>query len=276
LRRQHPQAALAVLCLDERVEEILRASAPSVRILSLARLFEIEPDLERVRGERKPWEFYATAKPAYLHTLLAGLPGEEEVLAYIDADAFFFSNPLPVFEEEIMAHSIVVSPHRFSPGSMHLSIYGPYNAGFGIWRGDAEGRRCLRDWADDCRAWCHESVLPDGRFMNQGYLATWPGRYRAVRATRHPGINLAPWNVAAHSLRPEPGGMRVDDAPLVFFHFSGLARGQDGQWRANDIDNILRHPWVMDRLYVPYIAELEATRQYLLDNYGLDGVASVR
>ena len=58
-------------------------------------------------------------------------------------------------------------------------------------------------WRDDCLAWCDEQPQPDGRFMNQGYLNRWPERYSAVHPIRHPGVNLAPWNVDAHTLGRE-------------------------------------------------------------------------
>lgn len=275
LRRHQPSAELTVLCLDADVERILRAVAPSARLIGLARLVDAEPRLAALRAQRKTWEFYATAKAVYLHRLLEAL-ALDDVLAYVDADTCFHAAPLPAFAAELDAHSIVVSPHRYSPGAAHLSVYGPFNAGFGLWRADATARECLRDWAEACIAWCHETVMADGRFMNQGYLAAWPDRYAGVRIAGHPGINLAPWNVTAHTLQDSPDGLRVDGWPVVFFHFSNLARSHDGEWRTYDIADSLRHPLVMERLYVPYIAELEATRQYLLAHFGMEGTATVR
>lgn len=275
LRRHHPQAELTVLCMDKTVERILGDVARSACLVGLEGLIAAEPRLVAPRAERKAWEFFATAKPVFLRNLLDRL-GDGEVLAYVDADAFFLANPLPVLEEEIDGRSIVLSPHRYTPGAMHLAAYGPFNAGFGLWRADASGRRCLRDWAAECLEWCHETVTEDGRFMNQGYLAAWPGRYEGVHVCAHPGVNLAPWNVTAHVLRQAPWGLLVDDRPIVFFHFSNLARTRAGEWRTYDIDNALRHPLVMDALYVPYIAELEATRAYLRERHGLEGTATVR
>jgi len=166
-------------------------------------------------------------------------------------------------------------PHRFSASLQHLEAYGVFNAGWIYWRNDARGRRAVADWRDDCLSWCGETAEPDGRFMNQGYLTSWPQRYAGVHVIRHPGVNLAPWNVAAHRLGCDAGAVTVDGKPLVFYHFSGMVRDPAGRWFSTypfecQIDLLC------SAIYHPYIRAVEAERRRLLQQYGIDGTGSVR
>src|SRR5436853_347453 len=95
------------------------------------------------------------------------------------------------------AHVMLRSLRRHDPAA---EWFGRFNAGCIYWKNDPVGRRCLIDYRADCIAWCAPQSMPDGRFMNQGYLTAWPQRYAGVHVIRHPGVNLAPWNIAGHSI----------------------------------------------------------------------------
>jgi hypothetical protein len=41
---------------------------------------------------------------------------------------------------------------------------------------------------------------------------------------RHPGANLAPWNIDAARIGLTRHGVQVDERPLVFYHFHGIKR----------------------------------------------------
>lgn len=275
LLRFDPQFVVYILCFDQSAALVLNAwFKESVTTLSLADIHAYEPRLPALRETRNPWEFIATHKAPFIAYVL-NKRGPYEWVTFIDSDTAAYHSFNPVFDE-LGSASIGLSPHRFADGSPHARRYGPYNAGFLCFRNDETARRCLQDWTDDCIAWCYATVLPDGRFMNQGYLTTWPKRYQGVREISHPGVNLAPWNLCRHQTSFNNGAVKVDGNPLIFFHFSGLKREPDGGWTSHHHNSSWHQPEVTERLYRPYLAEIDEVEGQLLTRHGLSGTGSVR
>jgi hypothetical protein len=142
---------------------------------------------------------------------------------HVDADFRFFAPTAPLFDE-IGEASIAVSPHDFTPVFADLAV-------------------------------C-------GRFMNQGYLTRWPDRYSGVHVIRHPGVNLAYWNIATRGLS---GVWRVivDGRPLICYHFSGLFLDEAGVWRNARREFGANLAFAVDRIYAPFLREVEDTDRWL-------------
>lgn len=275
LLEHDPGFRVHVLCFDEAVAPVLDdVFGGRVVAVPLAELHAAEPRIPHLRADRTPWEFIATHKAAFmLHVMTAR--GPFEWVSFIDADTASYQSVGPVFVE-LAGSSIGVSPHRFPADDVAATRFGVFNAGFICVRDDTTGRRCLREWSEDCIGWCREQPQADGRFMNQGYLTAWPHRYPAVAVIRHPGANLAPWNLGSHTITYEADGVRVDGEPLLFFHFSALARQPDGTWITQHADKLRPWPEIVTRLYKPYLAEVGAVERQLLARHGLSGTGSVR
>lgn len=274
LLRHCPRARITVLCLDDRLEEILAEAFDSrVETMRLGVLTTRKPELKTLLPERDPWERYALLKPFLIEMLLDRQSAGGQ-LTFVDADMFFFADPTPLFGEA--TGSVAISPHRFNAETDHLKDYGRFNAGFNIWRNDAAARACLRQWREQCSAWCHCRVEPDGRFMDQGYLTDWPQVHPAVVTLSHPGHNLAPWNVGSHRLTAGESGVKADGRPLLFFHFSGVQRDDEGCWKTYYTLPSMRQEVVLQDICQPYFREVEAIRSRLLGRYGCSGCGSVR
>jgi hypothetical protein len=270
-----PHLAIHVLCFDQSTAQVLNAwFEERVVTIPLADVHAYEPRLPSLRETRKPWEFIATHKAPFMAYVL-NERGPFAWASFIDSDTAVYHSLDPIFNE-LNSASIGLSPHRFVEGSPHARRYGLYNAGFLCFRNDENARRCLQDWTNDCIAWCHATVLPDGRFMNQGYLTTWPKRYQGVKEISHPGVNLAPWNLARHQIYFNAGNIQVDGNPLIFFHFSGLRRQPDGSWSSQHHNNSWHHPEAKEHLYKPYTTEIDEVEHQLFALYGISGTGSVR
>jgi hypothetical protein len=254
LRRHDPAAEIFVFCFDRHARELTAELGDTkLFLLSPQDLYAFDPSLAKC-NDRKTNAFRATHKAAIAWYVLNQRRDLSSV-AHIDADTYFFSSPEPLFAE-IGSASVALSPHRYVFNQQRTEWFGRFNAGFIYWRSDRVGVRCLTDYRADCIAWCEPQSMPDGRFMNQGYLSKWPQRYHGVHVIEHPGVNLAPWNVAGVRIG-EGREILIDGRPLVFFHFSSLIRGPDGVWRSGYTefgDNI---EIVRRAIYAPYLAEVE-------------------
>jgi hypothetical protein len=254
LRRHDPAAAIFALCFDEPAQKLTaRLWDRKLVVVSPQELHDFDPALAACR-DRGNAAFRATHKAALASYVLHRRPDLEAVI-HIDADTRFYSSPAPLFAE-IATASVALTPHRFVVNRERAEWFGRFNAGFIYWRNDPVGRRCLADYRADCIAWCEPQVTGDGRFMNQGYLTDWPRRYANVHIIEHPGVNLAPWNVAGHAIG-EGRALSVDGRPLVFFHFSGLVLDRDGIWRTGYTEFGDNLEIARRAIYGPYLSEVE-------------------
>jgi hypothetical protein len=222
LARHCPAFTLWVLCMDGDTYDILtRMRRPGLEPIALEELEAYDRPLAAVKPQRERLEYYFTCTPSLPVFLFERRP-EIDLLTYLDADLFFFDSPEPLFDE-IGPASIAIIEHRFPPHLRDWERYGIYNVGWVSLRRDAAGQECSHWWRERCLEWCHDRC-EDGRFADQKYLDVWPRRFRNVVSLRHPGANVAPWNVMQYRVETVKGRVHVDGAPLVFYHFHGFRR----------------------------------------------------
>jgi hypothetical protein len=257
LRRHGPPGTcLHALCLDEAAEAVLRRlGLPGLCPIARADFEAGDDDLAAARANRSTVEYYFTCTPSLPLYVLRSNTAIERVY-YADADLYFFSAAAAV-EEEMGDGSVYIVPHRFPPALTRLKIFGRFNVGILGFRNDAEGRRCLESWREQCNAWCYRR-LEDDKFANQKYPDAWPGRFAGVVVARHPGVNLAPWNKARHRLSDRDGRPHVDGVPVVCYHFHGLRLYEGGLVEPQVIPygNALDASWLR-LIYGPYLEELQ-------------------
>jgi hypothetical protein len=260
LRHHDPEHEIFALCFDEVAEAVTAALGDEkIVVISGRSLQAFDSGLAACR-DRTRWAFYATHKPILPMYVLERRP-DLIAVTHVDADVWFFSSPATLFGM-IGEASIALSPHRFAMGRERAAQVGLFNAGFIHWRHDALGLRCLSDYRADCLRWCEDRIEPDGRYMNQGYLTTWPDRYPGVHVIRHPGVNLAPWNIAAHSL-DSAGELHVDGVPLVFYHYSNVILDPAGIWRTNYREFGANLDFARWAIYRPYLKAIERAERWI-------------
>lgn len=212
---------LWVLCFDDHAYQVLSQMAlPSMRLIRQAEFEADDAELTATKTNRSKVEYYWTCTPSLpLHILR--VDPSVDIVTYLDADIFFYSDPQPLFDE-LGSGSILITEHRWSSDvALWAEPAGYYNVQFLIFRRDDNGLRCLRWWRDRCIEWCYARG-EDGKYGDQKYLDDWPKRFEGVVVTQHKGAGVAPWNMRQYQVRREGQRLMVDDVPLIFYHFHAL------------------------------------------------------
>jgi hypothetical protein len=218
LTQYDDHAVLWILCYDDDSYRTLqKLDLPRARLISLAEFERVNPELVAVKPTRHLREYYWTSTSSLPLYVFAQSPNID-LVAYIDSDLFFYSSPQPIFDE-LADRSIMLIEHRYSPEREYqTAISGQYNVGLMIFRRDANGLGSLRWWRERCLEWCYARA-EDGKFGDQKYLDDWVTRFDGVAVLRHPGAGIAPWNLTRFPVRSVDHQMRVEDQPLIFYHF---------------------------------------------------------
>jgi hypothetical protein len=254
---------LWVLCFDDLTYEVLQKLAlPEVVPISLRNFEEGDEQLLKAKSNRSRVEYYFTCTPSLPLYILRNCP-EVDVVTYLDADLFFFSDPSPIYEE-LGDDSILVVGHRFPPHLKDHERFGIYNVGLLSFRRDNNGLKCLNWWRERCIEWCYDRE-EDGRFADQKYLDDWPVRFQRVVVLQHKGAGLAPWNWMSYRIRVQNGHTTIDGHPLIFYHFHNLKILN--RWLCDPRLSNYRYspmPMVLRRwLYVPYMRSQRETWRWI-------------
>jgi hypothetical protein len=246
---------LWVLCLDGVVYNLItQLNFPDLIPIALPEFENGDDELSNAKQNRSLIEYYFTCTPSLLLYVLNNF-SEVDLITYLDADLYFYSDPQPIFEE-ICEHSITIIEHRFQPQYQHKIIFGIYNVAWLSFRRDRNGHDCLNWWRDQCNLWCYDR-LEDGKFADQKYLDHWPNLFSNVLVLQHKGANVAPWNVENYKIISNNGTIWIDDAPLVFYHFQGLKHlwGKIYDPGLYDQDAKLTKT-ILNRIYIPYLSHI--------------------
>jgi len=217
-------------------------------------------------------ELNTAVKPFYFQHFLKS--DRVERVIYLDPDIMVFDSLGPI-ENSLRQASLVLTPHALTPlpaeppvgtfivdgrrvsERLFLST-GVYNLGFlGVAR-SSESARCLAWWRERVQLSCL-AERAYGLFVDQLWMNLAPVFFDHVEVLRHPGCNVAYWNLHERRLHEGNGGYRVNEADsLVFYHFSAY-----NPFRPNEICRWLPNLTLADR---PDLAPLfETYRKALLD-----------
>lgn len=170
-------------------------------------------------------EMNTAVKPsAFLHLFGRGF-GQ---VVYLDPDILVTAPLAPVWDG-LDGHSCVLTPHHMQPlqdggqpGDLQIMKAGVYNLGFLGLCGDVDGTRLARWWADRLLTGCRVDIAGH-MFTDQRWMDLAPALVPRVLILRHPGCNLAYWNLPHRTVAGTVArGFTVDGQTLVFAHFSGI------------------------------------------------------
>ena len=178
-------------------------------------------------------ELNTAVKPSvFLHLFARGF-GQ---VAYLDPDILVTAPLQPVWDG-LDGHSCVLTPHHTQPlqdgrhpGDLAILKAGVYNLGFLGLRNDEDAARLVRWWADRLLTGCRVD-LPGHMFTDQRWMDLAPAFVPRTLILRHPGCNLAYWNLPHREVRGSAAsGFTVNGQELVFAHFSGIRPDDPGSF----------------------------------------------
>jgi len=180
-------------------------------------------------------ELSTAVKPWLLEWVLDQY-GSQGPVAYFDPDIKVFS-PMVELEAMLKNHWAALTPHLtdpmpldgLEPSEQAILLAGTYNLGFIGLSDTADARRFLIWWQDRLRWDCRVDPA-NGFFVDQRFVDFVPGLFDDVGVLRHPGYNVAYWNLATRTLENDTDGTTtVNGESLRFFHFSGFDPRRPGQ-----------------------------------------------
>lgn len=260
--RQHGELSdVHVLCLDQPTQDYLSSSQiDGVFTFAPTDLVSYEPELLGAKENRSLLEYYFTCTPQVVRYVMDKFSDIDDVVVYLDADLYFFNNPLLVIDA-LGNDSVGIIEHGYSPENLDaFRQFGLYNVGWVAFRNDEKGKSCLTWWADSCLEWCFD-VAVDGKFADQGYLDYFPQMFDGVGVLKSFGFNLAPWNMYRAGATFQNGSdyeplMLSDGNILCFFHMHGL-RKKGIIWTTGETGYGYRLSSLEKKaIYKPYIARL--------------------
>lgn len=147
---------------------------------------------------------------------------------FIDGDTYTY-NSYKELQEVVEKHSLVVIPHiteplpnddRF-PQNRIISLSGNYNTG--VWAASKMGLNFIRWWKQQTALF--PITRPDAGLVNeQGWLRFAGDFDDNVKIFRHPGYNVAYWNIKQRNVTMIDNMLYINNANLVVIHFSGLKK----------------------------------------------------
>ena len=220
IARHHPDAARYVILVDEHGTDLAGGDFEVIH----ARELEL-PEFQNFCFRYNITELCTAIKP---YAILALLERGYDGCVYLDPDVAVYA-PL---EEALAALAgdgqAVLTPHRLTPGTgtdwpqdSDLLKVGAYNLGFLAVRRTPQVVALVRWWAERLERECL-IALERGLFVDQKWMDLWPSFCPGTAILRHPGYNVAYWNLAERKVERSARGYLVNGAPLVFFHFSGV------------------------------------------------------
>lgn len=229
LLQHNPEVRFIIGLVDQLDSSIDYKALEAVEILPIDKIGIRDFDGMTLRYDLV--DLNTAAKPFYFRFLFQRHSDEKDLkICYFDPDIYIYSKLTPI--EEALERSVaLLTPHVLSPiaddgkqpREQSFLAFGLYNLGFCAMRRCQTADKLLDWWSEhlvyDCR---YDSK--EGLFVDQAWMDLAPIFFAPVEISRHPGLNVAYWNLHERHITPRNGERLVNNEwPLVFFHFSDFA-----------------------------------------------------
>ena len=190
------------------------------------------PDVESMTFVYDVMEYSTAVKPyAFLHFFERY---KDAHVLYTDPDLYLLKPLDHVFGALAAGAGLVLTPHMMrplqdgkEPSDLTIMKSGVYNLGFLGARGEDEALMFIRWWADRCR---RDAIvdIPDNKFTDQRWVDLAPAFVGSAHILRHPGYNIAYWNLANRRIENQRGRYTSNGEDIHFLHFSGVVPSNNG------------------------------------------------
>ena len=218
---EHLPGARRVVAICDALDDLVSPD-PAIELLGIEALGIAALDAMVV--QYSILELNTAIKPFVFSRLFTDAAAERVI--YFDPDIQLFGSGAPLLAH-LQQVDVVLTPHLTAPLSddrhpSDLSILqsGTYNLGFVALRRCDDTARLLAWWQARLERDCVVDI-PRGLFTDQKWMDLVPGFCERTVVERHPGWNVAYWNLLHRRVESGPQGFTVNGEPLFFFHFSG-------------------------------------------------------
>ena len=170
-------------------------------------------------------EFNTAVKPFYFEYLFEKYSAPH--VLYFDPDMLVYS-PVSPITSLFDRGELLLTPHvnkpidkSIYPWENHFLKHGIYNLGFAGLRRGNDTARILEWWQGRLREHCFANAH-EGLYVDQLWANYFPLFFDSVVIVRHPGANVAFWNLHERDISTSNGKWTVNGEPLIFFHFSSF------------------------------------------------------
>lgn len=222
--RIHPEYKL-FLCLADRVDGYFEPDREPYTVVTAAQLGI--PDFQDFSLRYDIMEFNTAVKPFMFRWLFDNT--DLDAAIYLDPDIQVFSRLDAIDSLLSNGASVVLTPHITQPledgrkPDDHTMLQtGVFNLGFIAVARCTESLRFIDWWGRHLLSQCAND-LGAHLFVDQKWCDLAPCLLENLKILRHPGYNVAYWNLAHRKVKKVAlGQWLANDAPLAFFHFSGV------------------------------------------------------
>lgn len=257
VRKFHENFVFYVLAFDDKTYDYIASLDESqIELISANeynRYFSTSPEKF---PDKKQYFFSATSN---LCTYILEKNPSIDILLYLDADTYLF-NPLESLYYEFGNASVGLTEHRVNPFlKLLVKHYGKFVIGVNLFRNDQAGRKCLKDWKEDCDNWYPgKPGYPLNFFSDQIFLDSWPEKYEGIKIIRNIGVNTSYWNASNYRFQKRDGVYFVNETPLMIYHFSSLKKIDERTWNSYSIYGFASVKNTLKEIYVEYIKCIES------------------
>ena len=255
---QHvPQARRVVAICDEL--QGLESPDPGIELVGIEELGI--PELDTMVVQYTILELNTAIKPFVFSWLLETTDATEVI--YFDPDIQLFGSGAPLLQH-LQTADVVLTPHITAPlhddkhpSDLSILQSGTYNLGFIALRRGDDTAALLRWWQAKLKRDCVVDI-PRGLFTDQKWMDLVPGFCERTYVERHPGWNVAYWNLLHRQVEATAQGYTVNGLPLFFFHFSGYDPRSGSISKHQDRFTLAGCAPAVQQLFAQYMQSLDA------------------
>jgi hypothetical protein len=220
LRAHYPNAAMFIALADDPDARLDTSAQP----IPLIRLSDLDLPWREMADRYGLIEFNTSIKPFVFRYLFEH--GDTDYVVYLDPD-IYVKSAMPELEAAFASGAdVVLTPHLLEPAEyaeisdVKMLQFGIFNLGFLGLRNSPEANKIVAWWGRrtvrDCRV-----RLDQGLYVDQKWADLFPVYVPSTHILRHPGYNVAYWNLSQRKVELDDGRWLVNGYPLRFVHFAG-------------------------------------------------------